>query len=94
MRHRNNRPMGKRSRLTATRRQRRLDLEKSADRQRLINLRAGAFCVFAAMLSENQGLSSLIAWMNQYCCLTEEEATESIAIGRHMLTQARRNPTV
>jgi hypothetical protein len=93
MRHRNNRPMGKRSRSTATRRKRRLDLEKSADKRRLINLRAGAFCVFAAMLSENQGPSIVITWMNQYCCLAEDEAAESIAIGRRMLERVRLKPS-
>jgi hypothetical protein len=83
--------MGKRSRLAATRRMRRLDLQKSTQSRALINLRAGAFCVFAAMLSENQGASSVVAWMNEYCHLTEEEAAESIAIGRRML--ARVAPT-
>jgi hypothetical protein len=85
--------MGKRSRVTATRRQRRLDFEKSVDTQRLINLRAAAFCVFAAMLSENQASSIVIAWMNQYCCLTEDEAAESIAIGSRMLVKARHKPS-
>jgi hypothetical protein len=86
--------MGKRSRLLATRRKRRLNLEKSVKRRALINLRAGGFCVFAAMLSENQGPSSVVAWMHDYCYLTEEEAAESIAIGRRMLARARRNPSV
>jgi hypothetical protein len=86
--------MGKRSRLLATRRKRRLNLEKSVERRALINLRAGGFCVFAAMLSENQGPSSVVAWMHDYCYLTEEEAAESIAIGRRMLARARRNPSV
>ncbi len=85
--------MGKRSRMTATRRQRRLDLEKSADKRRLIYLRAGAFCVFAAMLSENQGPSIVIAGMNQYCYLTEDEAAESIAIGQRMLARVRLKPS-
>jgi hypothetical protein len=86
--------MGKRSRLLATRRKRRLNLEKSVERRALINLRAGGFCVFAAMLSENQGPSSVVAWMHDYCYLTEEEAAESIAIGWRMLARARRNPSV
>jgi hypothetical protein len=81
--------MGKRSRLTATRRQRRLDLEKSTDKGRLIHLRAAGFCVFVAMLSENQGPSSVVAWMHDYCHLSEGEAAESIAIGQRALAQAR-----
>jgi hypothetical protein len=85
--------MGKHGRLTATRRLRRLDLEKWAGKRRLVNLRAGAFCVFAAMLSENQGPAIVIAWMNQYCYLTEGEAAESIAIGHRMLSQARLKPS-
>jgi hypothetical protein len=80
--------MGKRSRLVATRRNKRLDLERSLQRRALINLRAGAFCVFAAMLSENQEASTVVAWMNEYCYMTEEEATGSIAIGRRMLARS------
>jgi hypothetical protein len=87
----NNQAMGRRSRLVATRRNRRLDLEKSTYRHDLINLRAGAFCIFAAMLAENQGASSVVAWMNEYCYLTEKEAAESIAIGRRLMAQGRRN---
>jgi hypothetical protein len=86
--------MGKRSRLLFTRRTRRLDLEKSNQRRALINLRAGGFCVFAAMLSENQGPSTVVAWMHDYCYLTEDEAAESIAIGRRMLAHARRSPSI
>lgn len=81
--------MGKRSRLVATRREKRLDLEKSIQRRALINLRAGAFCVLAAMLSDNQGPSTVVAWMSEYCYMTGEEAAESIAIGRRMLQRAR-----
>ena len=94
MRLRNNRPMGKRSRLTATRRMRRLDLEKLTYRRSLLNLRAGAFCVFAALVSESQGPSSVMAWMNQYCYLTDKEAADSIAIGQRLLAQGRRNLSV
>ena len=41
------------------------------------------------MLSENQEPSTVVAWMHDYCCLSEEEAAESIAIGGRMLAQAR-----
>jgi hypothetical protein len=89
MRPDNNRSMGKRSRVAATRRQRRLDLEKSIDKGRQMHLRAVGFCVFVAMLSENQAPSGVVAWMHDYCHLSEGEAAESIAIGRRALAQAR-----
>jgi hypothetical protein len=80
--------MGKRSRTVATRHKRRLDLEKSTQRRALINLRAAAFCWIVAMTSETEGASRVVPWICKFCHMTEEEAAESIAIGRRLIAKS------
>jgi hypothetical protein len=79
--------MGKRSRLVATRREKRLRLEKLSQIRALTNLRALAFCFLVATFSERQGAPSAIEWMCKYCYMSEKEAEESIAIGRRMMAR-------
>jgi hypothetical protein len=83
--------MGKRSRLVQTRRTRQDQLEKATHSRAVTNLRAGAFCCIAAMLSERFGTASAIAWMSDSCFMPEKDASQAIAIGRRLIAQGRRN---
>jgi hypothetical protein len=51
-------------------------------------MRAVAFCFLMAMLAEQNGAAYTIEWMRDYCCMTEKEAAESIAIGRRVTARA------
>jgi hypothetical protein len=77
--------MGKRSRMVTTRRETRQRLEKLSEMRTLNPLRALAFCFIVATVSERQGAASAIAWMCKYCYMSEQEAAESIAIGRYLM---------
>ena len=74
--------MGKRNRLMSSRREIRLSLEE------LNPIRALAFCFLKAMLAEQNGPAYAIEWMRDYCCMTEKEAAESIAIGRRVTARS------
>jgi hypothetical protein len=80
--------MGKRSRLVTTRRKRRQDLDKSVQIRGLTNLRAVAFCCMVAMLSERHGPVVAIAWIRKHMEMSEDEAAESIAIGRRWMARS------
>ena len=51
-------------------------------------LRALGFCFLMATFSNRQGAASAIAWMCTYCYMSEEEAEESIAIGRRLMARS------
>jgi len=80
--------MGKRSRLVATQRETRQRLEKVSQIRTLNSLRALAFCLLMATFSERQGSGRVISWMCTYCYLSEEEAAESIAVGRRLMAKS------
>jgi hypothetical protein len=84
--------MGKRSRQVQTRRAKQELLVKATQRRALTNLRAGAFCCIAAMMSDRFGSASAIAWMIDNCLLPEQDAAEAIAIGRSLLARDRAQP--
>jgi hypothetical protein len=83
--------MGKRSRQVRTRRTRQQLLEKATQRRAVTNLRAGAFCCIAAMMSERFGAASAIEWMGDSCFMPEEDASQAIAFGRRLRALGRRN---
>jgi hypothetical protein len=80
--------MGKRSRLVTMRRKRRQDLEKSVQIRGLTNLRAVAFCCIVAMLSERHGSAFVVGWIRKHMEMSEDEAAESIAIGRRWMARS------
>ena len=79
--------MGKRSRLVAMRRTRKQDLEESLQVRGLTNLRATAFCCIVALLSERHGPAFTTAWIRKRMEMSEDEAAESIAIGRRLMAR-------
>jgi hypothetical protein len=81
--------MGKRSHQVQTRRTRQQLLETATQTRAVTNLRAGAFCCIAAMLSERFGAASAIAWMGDSCFMPEEDAAQAIAVGRRLMAQGR-----
>jgi hypothetical protein len=86
--------MGKRSRQVQTRRTSQQLLENATQRRAVTNLRAGAFCCIAAMMSDRFGTASAIAWMSGSCFMPEQDAVEAIATGRRLIARAARNPSL
>jgi hypothetical protein len=81
--------VGKRSRRVAARRKRKHHLEELigiwAERGRLTL----AFCRAAAVFADNRiyerfGSASAVEWLCENCHMTEQDAADSIAIGRRM----------
>jgi len=60
--------MGKRSRMVDARRKH--DRE-SLHRRAMLYLRAAAFCCIAAKASEKEGTRTVIAWINEFFCMSE-----------------------
>jgi hypothetical protein len=50
------------------------------------------FCRMAAEFSdrreyEGSGAATAVLWLTEHCHITEEDAADSIAIGRHLIAQ-------
>jgi hypothetical protein len=67
------------------------DME-SLHRRAMLYLRAAAFCCVAATASEKEGTRTVIAWINEFFCMSEADAAESIAIGRRLMARDAESP--
>jgi hypothetical protein len=81
--------MGRRSRIVALRRKRKQRLDGLLRMKAKIDLLELEFCRNAAVFAdsrayEGSGAASAVKWISEYCHMAEEDAADSIVIGRQM----------
>jgi hypothetical protein len=88
--------VGKRSRTLTRRRRRKKLLEKLTSILAERELHVLEFCRMAAEFAdrrafEGSGATTAVQWLTEHCHMTEQDAAESIAIGRRLMSEGGRN---